>query len=29
MCIGTPVPAHAVSPEAMQAAVLALRGERL
>jgi len=29
LCIGTPVPAHAVSPEAMQAAVLALRGERL
>lgn len=29
LCIGTPVPAQAVSPETMQAAVLALRGERL
>lgn len=29
LCIGTPVPAQAVSPEGLQAAVLALRGERL
>ena len=29
LCIGTPVPAQAVSPEGLQAAVLALRGEWL